>query len=69
MYGTFMLAKEKESRKKLLYIKKNIRNGNTTIKWNMNFKDFTELFNTSFIIAIILDMGIIIKKRWTGTQI
>ena len=50
MYGTFMLAKEKESRKKLLYIKKNIRNGNTTIKWNMNFKDFTELFNTSFII-------------------
>ena len=32
MYGTFMLAKEKESRKKLLHIKKNIRNGNTTIK-------------------------------------
>lgn len=49
MYGTFVVAKEKESRKKLLRIKKNIRNSNTTIKWNMNFKDFTEL-NTSFII-------------------
>ena len=68
MYGTFVVAKEKESRKKLLRIKKNIRNSNTTIKWNMNFKDFTEL-NTSFIISTILDMGINIKKRWTGIQI